>query len=55
MKGSMRVITSLVIIFGTIGRSEIDPTFPTSTILIALSIGLMLGFSGLMSGSKETK
>lgn len=55
MKGSMRVIASIVIIFGTIGRSELDPTFPVSTIMIALTLGLMLGFSGVIAGLNEAK
>lgn len=55
MIGTLRVIVGVIIVFGTIGRSEIDPTFPASSIMIALTVGMLLGFSGVIDGLNESK
>ena len=55
MKGTIRVILAFVIILGYIGRSEIDPSLSASELIISLTLGVMLGFSGISAGLNESK
>jgi hypothetical protein len=54
MKGTVRYIAGVILVFGTIGRSEIDPSFPASSIMIGVTLGMLLGFWGAFSYQRTT-
>ena len=54
MNGMIRCIAGVLVVFGTIGRSEIDPSYPTSSIMIGVALGIILGFWGIFSYKQNT-
>ena len=49
MKGSLRMLVGAIMMFGSVGAIETDPTINMSIPLVWIVVGIMLLFSGTKS------
>jgi hypothetical protein len=53
MKGSIRLIVGLLIVYGAVGQSDFDPSTPALQTLLVASLGIGIMFWGVRAMKKD--